>query len=177
MVLHTQLHGQSSKSSNDFLFLQLFNSIIFVVFQIVATSMGLLLIWSVASIVYLIAVVIRRALFHPLSHIPEPFFASITYFYQFYYNRLCRNSSFYLQIEKLHQKYGPVVRISPHEVHLSDPAHHQTIHRVGAKFTKDPAYYRTSFASPLSMFTTQDNALHRARRSVLCAAIHSSTCP
>jgi cytochrome P450 len=80
---------------------------------------------------------------------------------------LSKNSSFYLQIEKLHNQYGPVERISPHEVHLSDPAHHQTIHRVGTKFTKDPAFYGCSFISPLSMFTAQDNALHRARRSVL----------
>jgi hypothetical protein len=129
--------------------------------------MGLSLILFVASIVYLIVVVIYRAFFHPLSHIPGPFFASVTYIYQFYYKRLCKNSSFYLQIEMLHNRYGLVVRISPHEVHLSNPAHHQTIHPVGTKFTKDPAYYQTSFASPLSMFTTQDNALHRAPRSVL----------
>jgi cytochrome P450 len=129
--------------------------------------MGLLLIWSVASIVYVIAVVIYRAFLHPLSRIPGPFLASVTYLYQYYYNIFCKTSSFYLQIEKLHHQYGPVVRISPHEVHLSDPAHHQTIHRVGTKYTKDPAYYQTSFVSSMSMFTTQDNALHRARRSAL----------
>lgn len=129
--------------------------------------MGLLAVMSVALLVYLVTVLIYRAFFHPLSHIPGPFLASITYLYQFKYNLLSKNSSFYLQIEKLHNQYGPVVRISPHEVHLSDPAHHQTIHRVGTKFTKDPAFYGCSFVSPLSMFTTQDNALHRARRSIL----------
>lgn len=65
-----------------------------------------------------------RAFFHPLSHVPGPFLASITYLYQFKCNILSKNSSFYLQIEKLHNQYGPVVRISPHQVHLSNPAHH-----------------------------------------------------
>jgi cytochrome P450 len=51
--------------------------------------------------------------------------------------------------------------------HRQDPAHHQTIYRVGTKFTKDPASYPTSFGSSLSMFTTQGKALHRARCSVL----------
>lgn len=129
--------------------------------------MGLSLLWSLTSVACLVAVVIYRAYFHPLSHIPGPFLVSITGLYRFYHNRLRKDSSFYLQIEKLHDQYGPVVRISPHEVHLQDPAHHQTIHRVGTKFTKDPACYQTSFVSSLSMFTTQDNALHRARRSVL----------
>ena len=129
--------------------------------------MGLVLIWTGASVLYALVFVIYRAFFHPLSRVPGPFLASMTYLYQFYYNNLCSNSSFYLQIEKLHKQYGPVVRISPHEVHLSDPVHHHTIHRVGTKFTKDPVYYRYSFLSPLSMFTTQDNALHRARRAVL----------
>lgn len=104
---------------------------------------------------------------HPLSHVPGPFLASITYLYQFKYNLLSKNSSFYLQIGKLHNQYGPVVRISPHEMHPSGSAHHQTINRVGTKFTKDPAFYACSFVSPLSMFITQDNALHRASRSVL----------
>src|SRR2546423_1637098 len=102
-----------------------------------------------------------------LSHVPGPFLASVTYFYQFYYNNYTKNSSFYLQIEKLNHQCGPVVHISPHEVHLSDPAHHHPIHRVGTRFTKDPACYQYSFLSPLSMFTAEDNALHSARRVVL----------
>jgi len=122
--------------------------------------MGLLAVFSVALLLYLVTALIYRTFFHLLSHVPGPFLASITYLYQFKYNLLGKNSSFYLQIERLHNQNGPVVRISPDEVHLLDPTHHQTIHRVGTKFTKDPAFYACSFVSPLSMFTTQDNALH-----------------
>ena len=134
-------------------------------------TLFLLLLLS-TSLTYALVLALYRIFFHPLSHIPGPILASTTYLYQFYFNVLTRSSSvggsrFYLQIESLHAQYGPVVRISPHEVHLADPAHHVTLHRVGTKFTKDPAFYRHSFVAPLSMFTAQDNSLHRKRRAVL----------
>jgi hypothetical protein len=42
---------------------------------------------------------------HPLAHIPGPKLAAITYLYQTYYS-LVGGSRFYIQIGKLHQKYG-----------------------------------------------------------------------
>jgi hypothetical protein len=42
---------------------------------------------------------------HPLAHIPGPKLAAVTYLYQTYYS-LVRGSRFYLQIGKLHEKYG-----------------------------------------------------------------------
>ena len=36
---------------------------------------------------------------------------------------------------------GPIVRISPNEVHLSDPNDFDKIHGSGSKFTKDPGFY------------------------------------
>ena len=42
---------------------------------------------------------------HPLSHVPSPKLAAITYLYQTYYS-LAGGSCFYIQIGKLHKKYG-----------------------------------------------------------------------
>lgn len=61
---------------------------------------------------------------------------------------------------------GPVIRITPDEVHLSDADNYDTINRVGTKFCKDAAFYG-AFGNPNSSFTTPSNELHRIRRSGL----------
>ncbi|KAL8839813.1 MAG: hypothetical protein Q9176_004216 [Flavoplaca citrina] len=61
---------------------------------------------------------------------------------------------------------GPIVRVAPHEVHLSDPEHYDKIYTVRSKFSKDAQFYG-GFANPNSMFTTPSNELHRARRGDL----------
>lgn len=63
--------------------------------------------YVVATIVlWISSLVVYRRWFHPLSKIPGPFFASITHFYIVKFNLFSGRSQFYLQIEKLHQKYG-----------------------------------------------------------------------
>jgi hypothetical protein len=46
-----------------------------------------------------------RLYFHPLSHIPGPKLAALTFLYQTYYS-LVNGSRFYAQIGKLHKIYG-----------------------------------------------------------------------
>lgn len=59
-----------------------------------------------------------------------------------------------------------MVRITPDEVHLSDPDNYDTINHVGTKYSKDPLFYG-AFGNPNSSFTTPSNELHRIRRSGL----------
>ena len=66
---------------------------------------GLLLAGITAGLIYTISIAIHRRLFHPLSHIPGPFLASVTHLYKFYYN-VGNVSRFYSHIAKLHEKYG-----------------------------------------------------------------------
>lgn len=77
---------------------------------------------ALALVVYIAGLGIYRRFFHPLASVPGPFFAATTKLYQSYYNR-----RFYLQIERLHQRYGPIVRITPDEVHLADPENYDKI--------------------------------------------------
>ena len=77
-----------------------------------------LVLLSVALISYVASICVYRRFFHPLAKIPGPFLPAVTKLYQSYYNR-----RFYLQIEKLHARYGPIVRITPDEVHIADPEH------------------------------------------------------
>jgi hypothetical protein len=65
-----------------------------------------LLFSATATIVWLISIVIYRCFFHPLAKVPGPFLAAITHFYMAKFNLFSEKSQFYLQIEKLHKKYG-----------------------------------------------------------------------
>lgn len=50
---------------------------------------------------YVAAQIVYRRFFHPLAKTPGPFLPAVTTLYQSYYN-----SRYYLEIERLHKKYG-----------------------------------------------------------------------
>ena len=61
---------------------------------------------------------------------------------------------------------GPVVRIKPNEVHLSDLNNYDRIYYIGTSFIKDADFYG-GFAAPTAAFGTASNELHRMRRAAL----------
>ncbi|KAL6915276.1 hypothetical protein FSST1_006771 [Fusarium sambucinum] len=111
------------------------------------------------------SVIIYRLYFHPLAKVPGPRLAAVTWLYQTYYSFI-GGSRFYLQIEKLHEIYGPIVRITPDEVHLSDLENYDKIYYVGSHYSKDANFYG-AFGNENSSFTTPSNELHRQRRTGL----------
>lgn len=62
-------------------------------------------------------VIIYRISFHPLSRVPGPFVAKFTHWWQ---NYSYFNGNWFDDILKLHEMYGPVVRISPDEISFVD---------------------------------------------------------
>ncbi|KAM7182881.1 putative cytochrome P450 E-class, group I [Rhypophila sp. PSN 637] len=106
---------------------------------------ALILFWVLSTIIY-------RRYFHPLSKVPG-----------------LREGQLMHVLPGLHAKYGPVVRISPNEVHLSGPEAYDKIHNVGTKFYKDPSFY-----SPLDgvlrtpiILTIISNDQHRVQRGAI----------
>lgn len=95
---------------------------------------------------YLVGVLIYRRYFHPLAAIPGPTIASVTKLYQTYFA-----GKYFEHIGRLHGTYGPIVRICPNEIHLSDPELYDKIYYVGTNYTKDPVYYNATNV-PLSTF-------------------------
>ena len=84
------------------------------------------------------AIVLYRAVspFHPLHKVPGPFLDKCTQLVQFY--QLAKGRPRIYQ-QKLHQRYGPVVRIGPNEVSICDTAMLSTT--FGAKpWLKGKAY-------------------------------------
>jgi cytochrome P450 len=64
----------------------------------------------------------------------------------------------------LHQKYGPIVRISPHEVHIDDPNFHSTIYTNKRGLDK-PEHLKWRFGAPFALFSTPGHHIHRLRRA------------
>jgi len=65
----------------------------------------------------LISVGVYRVFFHPLSHIPGPFFAKLTHLWQ---TKSYFTGNWHNDVLRIHEKYGPVVRISPDEISFVD---------------------------------------------------------
>ncbi|GAB1216557.1 hypothetical protein ATERTT37_005773 [Aspergillus terreus] len=126
------------------------------------TLWGILLAFSV----YQFFKAIYRLYFHPLSKIPGPRLTAATHLYEFYYDVIL-GGKFLFQIEKMHQTYGPIVRINPREVHISDPTFYDEIYASSTvKRDKDPHLVRI-FGAPFSMVGTVGHEHHRFRRSLL----------
>ena len=58
-----------------------------------------------ATALWLLATLVYRRYFHPLSKIPGPFLGSVSELYYFYWQYV-RNGSLYLQLGRLTEKYG-----------------------------------------------------------------------
>ncbi|KAH7354758.1 cytochrome P450, partial [Rhexocercosporidium sp. MPI-PUGE-AT-0058] len=115
---------------------------------------------------YCILLGICRLLFSSLSHVPGPKLAAITSWYEFYYN-VVLGGKFFLKIETLHEEYGPIIRIGPNEVHISDPSFHSTIYSSTSKRNKTPSIYTNACWQRTSAFSTLEHDYHRLRRSML----------
>jgi hypothetical protein len=112
-------------------------------------------------VVYMTSVCIYRRLFHPLAKVPGPFLPAVTKLYQSYYNR-----RYYLQIEQLHKRYGPLVRINPDEVHIANSTLYDEIYYMGTKYSKAPIFYN-ALCVPSSTFGTPPNDIHKIRRGAM----------
>ncbi|KAL2802197.1 cytochrome P450 [Aspergillus granulosus] len=109
---------------------------------------------------------VYRLFFHPLRRFPGPKLAAISHLYEFYYDVIC-NGSYLYKIEQLHQKYGPVVRINPRELHINDPYYYEQIYAGSSRVQeKDPRFIGV-FTTPLPMVATVGHEHHRVRRGLL----------
>jgi cytochrome P450 len=67
----------------------------------------------------------------------------------------------------MHEKYGPIVRINPEEVHVQDADFYDEIY-AGASRKRDKwTFFTNSNGMPNAAFSTPDHDLHRKRRAAL----------
>lgn len=65
---------------------------------------------------------------------------------------------------------GPVVRISPDEIHLADPENYEKLHYIGSKAPSKAPYFYDAFGLKTAAFGTTSNELHRVRRAAISPA-------
>ncbi|PLB37197.1 putative cytochrome P450 oxygenase [Aspergillus candidus] len=107
-----------------------------------------------------------RLYFHPLAKIPGPKLTAISSLYEFYYDVIC-GGRFLFQIEKMHEQYGPIVRINPREIHIIDPEFYHEIYAPSTrKRDKEPSFVST-YGVPYAMASTVKHDHHRYRRGLL----------
>ncbi|KAF1956651.1 cytochrome P450 [Byssothecium circinans] len=130
--------------------------------------------WGVVAvsstyIVFWILRAIYRLFFHPLARYPGSKVAAVSKpWYEWYWN-FHQKGMLLFEIERLHERLGPVIRIAPNELHINDPEVFREMTRVGSTFTKDPSFYNYITFRGTSVGET-DPARSRIRRQVLAPA-------
>ncbi|KUJ17651.1 cytochrome P450 [Mollisia scopiformis] len=133
---------------------------------------------ALSVFVLLVYTFVSRRYLHPLAKIPGPFLWSISTLPMLYHQGV-REGKLLHELIKLHEKYGPIIRISPTQVHLNDLDSYEKIYSIGTKFSKDPLLYGTvekTIKTPIitSMLSNEEHKVRRtainpffSRRSVL----------
>ncbi|KAI9667148.1 MAG: hypothetical protein M1831_001325 [Alyxoria varia] len=82
-----------------------------------------------ATVLYSFGLAVYRIQFHPLAAFPGPRFAAITYWWEFYQDYCVKGGgTSFIELDKLHEKYGPIVRIRPNELHVKDSNWYKTLY-------------------------------------------------
>jgi cytochrome P450 len=109
----------------------------------------------------LLSIALYRVYLHPLAHIPGPLKAKLSSWWLY---RLSYDGVEASEVEKLHQQFGPVVRIAPNEVDISDGTAINMIYVKNGGFIKNECYTNFDIDSFHTLFSALDPA-HRAVRS------------
>ncbi|KAL1605273.1 hypothetical protein SLS60_004821 [Paraconiothyrium brasiliense] len=119
-----------------------------------------------AASLYVVVGAFYRLFYSPVSRYPGPRLAALTFWYEFYYDVVCKGR-FSWKIQELHQRYGPVVRINPHELHVADPAFYDSVYVGPGRRTEKWEYSARMFGTSTAAVGTTGHDLHRIRRSAL----------
>jgi hypothetical protein len=117
-------------------------------------------------ITYISYTAFQRLYLSPIAGFPGPKLAALTWYYQIYYDIYPHYGQYFNHISQLHKIYGPIIRINPYELHVSDPDFFEVLYSTHEKRDKW-AWLTHSFGMPNSTFATTQHAVHRRRRAAL----------
>ncbi|KAK8052037.1 hypothetical protein PG993_003422 [Apiospora rasikravindrae] len=118
-------------------------------------------------LVYGLILAFYRLYLHPLAHFPGPRICAVTEWYEFYCY-IVKGGQWGNQVQKMHERYGPIVRTSPWELSIRDPEFYSHLY-VAASTRRTNMWPRgregNGFESSHHLSVPHD--LHRSRRKHL----------
>ncbi|KNG85596.1 hypothetical protein ANOM_007237 [Aspergillus nomiae NRRL 13137] len=90
----------------------------------------------------------------------------LTFLYESYFE-IVKGGQYYNHVAKLHEQYGPLIRVSPHEVHWNDPEFIDQAYPTTLRKTDKPVWVAQRTGTPYSIVSTPSHDLHRRRRNAL----------
>ncbi|EXJ85668.1 hypothetical protein A1O1_06034 [Capronia coronata CBS 617.96] len=118
------------------------------------------------AVFYVVGLSLYRIYLSPVAHVPGPWLAKATYWYEFYYD-VVQQGQYTFKIKQLHEQYGPIVRINPEEVHVADADFYDVIYAGSSQRRDKWAWFCQQFGIPDSAFATVKHEHHRLRRQAL----------
>lgn len=124
-----------------------------------------------ASITYCLAIATYRLFFSPLAGFPGPWLAAATFGYEFYYDIWPHSFRYMWKIKDLHDHYGPIVRITPLHLHISDPFFFDEIYPSDSRRKRERCAWfcgqSTDTLGSGGISSTFGHDLHRRRRAAV----------
>ncbi|OCK75773.1 putative cytochrome P450 [Lepidopterella palustris CBS 459.81] len=102
-----------------------------------------------------------RFFFHPLRNFPGPFPARIT---SLWFSTQVIRSDAHVQLLKLHEQYGPFVRVGSSDLSIAHPLGVPAVHGIASRCRK-ASWYDEDYPRA-SIHTTRDHAWHHERRRI-----------
>lgn len=78
-----------------------------------------------------------------------------------------QDGQYTFRIARMHEQYGPVIRINPHEVHVKTPEFYDILHSSFKHRRNKWPRTNDAFGIPDSTFGTEKQEAHRMRRSAI----------
>ncbi|KAI1172232.1 benzoate 4-monooxygenase cytochrome P450 [Nemania sp. FL0916] len=129
-----------------------------------APVISLLWLWTILPVM-IFTNVIYNVYFHPLSHIPGPFWARISDIPSWYHTATGKR---HIWLWQLFQLYGKRVRVAPNLVLFCDPKAYQAIYGMKSNVRRSPFYLGlTKNHREKTTVNTIDPAEHAKRRKML----------
>ncbi|PVI05615.1 putative flavonoid 3-hydroxylase [Periconia macrospinosa] len=131
----------------------------------------ILVLCSGSIVLYGLGLVVYRLFLHPLSRFPGPKFTAATQWYEAYYDLVkYPGGQFIYEIDRMHRVYGPIVRITPNEIHVKDSSWEKVLYTSYSKGVRNkypPAAAMVGL--PNDVFGTIDQEHHHRRRTAINA--------
>ncbi|KAF1833619.1 cytochrome P450 [Decorospora gaudefroyi] len=117
-----------------------------------------------AYMCYLFGLAFYRLYLHPLSKFPGPRIAALTSWYEAYYE-IALKGQYSRKISELHDSYGPVIRVTPSELHIRDPRFYEQVYAKNLHLDKEG--WDKRFGCAGGLLPTVNAEDHKRRRAAV----------